>query len=87
MLPCIICDQFGFIQTTPTEAHHVFHGRFSGRKTPDKHAIPLCRCHHRESRDKAKLAIHQAKKQWAELYGEDHTYTAITQENVERIAA
>lgn len=85
--PCCICDSQGLIQTTPTEAHHVFHGRFSGRKTPDRMAIPLCREHHRESDDPLKLAIHQAKETWAERYGFDHEFTAATQDKIERMEA
>ena len=38
-LPCIICVEFGMRQQSRTEAHHVFHGRFSQRKSPDEAAL------------------------------------------------
>ena len=48
-LPCIICTSFGEPQTTPTAAHHVIHGRYGQRRTPDVQAIPLCHFHHQGS--------------------------------------
>ena len=84
-LPCCICEAFGEKQNSETQAHHVFHGRFSGRKTPDRQAIPLCEGHHQGLRDTSKLAVHQAKKQWAEKYGCDHEWTAATQDKIERM--
>ena len=82
-LPCCICYHFDMAQTSPTTAHHVFHGRFGNRKTPDRMAIPLCDGHHQGDRDTSKLAIHRSKQEWAERYGEDHTYTAGTQDAVD----
>ena len=81
-LPCCICEAFGEIQCSKTEAHHVFHGRFSQRKTPDRMAIPLCDGHHQAKWDKSKMAIHQQKKAWAEKYGFDHEYSAATQDKL-----
>lgn len=82
-LPCCICENFGMMQESPTTAHHVFHGRFSNLKTPDRMAIPLCDGHHQGDRDTSKIAVHRSKQKWAELYGEDHTYSAATQDAVE----
>ena len=77
-LACCICEKFGETQTSPTQVHHVFHSRFSQRKTPDKMAIPLCEGHHLGHWDNSKIAIHQEKARWAEVYGEDHEYSAAT---------
>lgn len=81
-LPCVICDAFGEVQLSPTEFHHVFHGRFSQHKTPDNMGIPLCNGHHTGSRDNSKLAIHPAKQQWAEKYGFDYDYSEVTRDKI-----
>lgn len=81
-LPCVICDAFGEQQLSPTEAHHVFHGRFSGRKTPNNMAVPLCNGHHTGDKDNTKLAIHRAKAEWAERYGFDHEYSDVTRDRI-----
>lgn len=78
-LRCCICVNFGEMQTTPTEAHHPIHGRFSQRKTPDRMAIPVCRAHHRTG-EGGKVAIHHEPTKWKRLYGEDHLFTAATQD-------
>ena len=80
-LPCCICEAFGEIQYTPTTAHHVIHGRFSQRKTPDRMAIPLCADHHQHGGN-GKAALHANPAKWKRLYGEDHTYTAGTQDKM-----
>jgi hypothetical protein len=81
-LPCCVCEAFGEVQTSPTEAHHVFHGRFGQSKTPDGMAIPLCDGHHQAKYDQTKLAIHNAKAEWAEAYGMDYDFTAATQDKI-----
>lgn len=83
--PCCICEAFGFVQTSPTDAHHTICGRYGHLRTPDKQAIPLCKCHHqglRFDRDKSKLAIHQGKESWVEAYGPDTDYIAATQDRI-----
>ncbi len=84
-LPCVICEAFGFHQTSPTTVHHTICGRYSGGKTPDRQAIPLCDCHHqglRFDRDRTKLAIHNGKDSWVEAYGKDTGYIAATQDRI-----
>lgn len=82
-LKCCICEAWGEIQRTPTQAHHVFHGRFSGRKTPDIMAIPLCVSHHLGDKSEPdKLAIHRRKESWQRKYGSDHHYSAGTQDRL-----
>lgn len=82
-LPCCVCQAWGEVQRTPTEAHHVFHGRFSGRKTPDIMAVPICRAHHTgDMSDPEKLAIHRRKESWQRKYGADHHFTARTQDTL-----
>ena len=80
-LSCVICEAFGEPQMTPTTAHHVIHGRFSQRKTPDRMAVPLCADHHQIGGN-GKVALHSEPTRWKRLYGEDHTYTAATQDKL-----
>jgi hypothetical protein len=81
-LPCCICEAFGERQMSRTQVHHVFHGRFSQRKTPDRMAIPLCEGHHLAQMDTSKLAIHRAKESWRLKYGDDFSYSAATQDKL-----
>ena len=86
LLPCCICSNFGFIQTSPTDAHHWKSGRNSTARTPDGEAIPLCKCHHQGlqfNRDKTKIAYHQAQTTWEAAYGPDTDYIKATQNAVE----
>lgn len=85
-LPCCVCQHHGEPQLSETQAHHVFHGRFSARRTPDTMAIPLCRDHHQgDGNDPSRLAIHKAKSAWSDRYGFDHEYTAGTQDQLARL--
>lgn len=87
-LPCVICRSFGETQRSPTEAHHVKSGRYGSRKTPDRMAIPLCHSHHNKLRpypgDEDKIGFHNAQATWESLYGEDHEYSAVTQDRIAR---
>ncbi len=79
---CCVCEKFGLVQTSPTEAHHPICGRYSTQKAPDRDALPLCCDHHqglRFDRDRTKLAIHQGKASWVEAYGPDTDYIEPTQ--------
>ena len=58
MLPCCICQAFSEAQSSPTQAHHTIHGRYSARKTPDRAAIPMCEGHHQGLRDTSKIPLH-----------------------------
>ena len=73
--PCIICEKFFEVQQSPTQAHHVFHDRYSGKKTDDNMAIPLCEGHHQGLWDNTKIAIHKDKALWREKYGSDYDYS------------
>ncbi|UFM63666.1 hypothetical protein LOS78_05735 [Paracoccus sp. MA] len=85
-MPCIICEEWGLPQLSRTEAHHVFHGRFSQRKTPDEMAVPLCLDHHEgNGPDKTKIAIHLAKTEWREVYGNDFDYTPRIQDRLRHL--
>lgn len=86
-LPCAICEAFGEIQRSPTEAHHPIHDRHGNERRPDREAIPLCEGHHRGDLDKSKFAIHRGKKSWRARYGADHGYIAGTQDKVEKMRA
>lgn len=77
-LPCVICAEWGFPQTTDTEAHHTICGRYSQRKTPDRQAIPLCQ-HHHTGAD----GIHTRRAWWVESFGPDTDYIARTQDLIE----
>ena len=88
-LSCCICTNFGMIQNSPTEAHHVKSGRHSERRTPDKMAVPLCHSHHNKLRpypgDEDKIGYHNAQATWESLYGPDHEYSAATRDKIERM--
>lgn len=87
-LPCVICEAFGEIQNSPTEVHHWKSGRYGNERTPDSQAIPLCHSHHNKLRpypgDEAKIGFHNAQEQWEAKYGQDHEYTEVTQDRIER---
>ena len=86
-LPCVICDGWGFKQTSRTECHHTISRRGSMGKTSCNLSIPLCECHHtglRFDRDKTKIAIHQDKALWEDHYGPDTGFIAATQDAIER---
>ena len=69
-LPCVIC---GF---HPVDVHHVIHGRYSARKSPDTETIPLCRAHHSE--------LHAGKESWAAKYGPDYGYLPFVRAMIEK---
>jgi len=73
-LPCVICLEWGMRQTTPSEAHHVIHGRYGTRKAADTATIPLCAEHHRQSADPAKVALHAEPSRWKRLHGPDYDW-------------
>lgn len=84
-LPCCICINFGMQQFSKTQAHHTKSGRYSNARTPDRQAIPLCKCHHQGlqfDRDKSKVAYHQGQREWERLYGPDTDYIAATQDAI-----
>lgn len=84
-LPCVICEAWGYRQTTQTEAHHPICGRHSQERVPDREALPLCDGHHQGNFDTAKIAIHRDRTLWVDTYGSDREYIAITQDAVERL--
>lgn len=73
MLPCAVCGRH------PVDAHHVICGRFSQKKTPDWHVIPLCDTHHQGLWSTSGPAIHKGKKTWVKAFGPDTDYIAGTQ--------
>lgn len=84
-LPCVICEAWGYQQTTPTQAHHWICGRYGQYKAPDQEAIPLCESHHQGEFDPTKIAIHRDRALWVETYGPDTDYIAIAQDAVARL--
>lgn len=81
-LPCVICEEWGIEQTSPTAAHHCIHGRYSQVKSPDCMAIPLCEGHHQGLWDNTKIALHKEPGLWHEFYGDDVDYIHRTQERL-----
>lgn len=81
-LPCCVCEAFGEIQVSPTQAHHTICGRYSNERTPNHEAIPLCEGHHQGDFDTSKTAIHRGKKTWVDKYGSDRDYIAGTQDKL-----
>ncbi len=84
-LPCCICEAFGEIQRSATQAHHPIHGRYGTKRVPHIMAIPLCEGHHCGDFDKTKFAIHRGKKSWAAKYGLDTDYIAVTQDKIAKL--
>lgn len=70
-LPCVICHR-----PPPSDAHHVFCGRYGQSRASDFDTIPLCKAHHQNGPE----AIHQNKRQWQERHGPDHSYLEIVKE-------
>lgn len=64
-LPCGICGRPG-----PSDAHHVFCGRYGQSKASDFDVIPLCKFCHQVGPD----AIHVNKRAWIERHGPDYGY-------------
>lgn len=83
-LPCCICTAFGMAQASATQAHHPIMDRFSTHKRPDSTAIPLCEGHHQGMFDTTKTAVHREPKAWRELYGADHEWIEVTQDQIGR---
>lgn len=68
-LPCVICG------VSPVECHHVICGRYSQRRAPDTHTIPLCYLHHRGAE-----GIHTRREWWVQTYGPDTDYLSVVQD-------
>lgn len=81
-LPCCICEAFGERQASPTQVHHVIHGRHGTLRTADARAIPICEGHHQGLLDTSKLALHRAPEAWRDIYGPDTDWTAPTQDRL-----
>jgi hypothetical protein len=82
-LPCVVCYHHGLTQQSRTTVHHCIHGRYSGRKVPDRQTIPLCDGHHQGRWDNTKIAIHNGKETWRLAYGIDTDFIAWTLEQIE----
>ena len=82
-LPCCICEAFGEIQRSPTQAHHPIHDRYETERSPDREAIPLCEGHHLGLTDTTKTAIHRGKKSFRMKYGSDRQWIAQTQDKLD----
>ena len=67
-LPCVICHRPG-----PSDAHHVFHGRYGSARASDFETIPLCKEHHQSGPE----AIHNAKETWERTHGPDWGYLPL----------
>jgi hypothetical protein len=83
-LPCCICEAWGYVQDSPTQAHHPICERHSNEKVPDREAIPVCEGHHQGDFDTSKIAIHRDRALWVEWYGSDREYIAATQDRILR---
>jgi hypothetical protein len=81
-LPCVICEEWGLPQMSPTAAHHPIHGRYGNRKTPDEMAIPLCEGHHQGNLDTTKIALHREPAKWRRLYGNDFDWISWVEDRL-----
>jgi len=73
-LACVVCGKAG-----PNDAHHVYHGRYGGRKKSGFLTVPLCKIHHQDGPE----AIHNGKEAWLMKYGPDYSYIKQTQDAIE----
>jgi hypothetical protein len=76
---CCICEAFGEVQRSSTQAHHPIHDRFGTSKRSDLSCIPLCEGHHQGLFDTSKIALHREPKLWRETYGPDYSYSHATE--------
>lgn len=87
LLPCVICDGWGMVQNSPTEAHHCKSGRYGNLREHDRLTIPLCHSHHNKLRpykgDEDKLGYHNGQETWETEYGPDYDFVAATLDAVE----
>jgi len=67
-LPCVVCRS-----APPSDAHHVIHDRYSGKKASGFDVIPLCKEHHQHGPE----AIHNAKRSWLEKHGPDYAFLPL----------
>jgi len=67
-MACIICDAPG-----PSDAHHVFCGRYGSRKASDFEVIPLCKWCHQNGPE----SIHRNKAAWVAKNGPDTDYLPL----------
>lgn len=81
-MPCVICHEWGMVQTSPTQVHHCIHGRFGSRKAPDSMTLPLCEGHHQGLRDTSKIALHREPDAWRAAYGEDVDWISWVEERL-----
>jgi hypothetical protein len=85
-LPCIICEAYGMVQNSPTEAHHAKSGRYGQAKSPDRMAISLCHSHHHKLRsyvgDADKIGFHNNQAEWERRYGPDTDWIAATMDKL-----
>ena len=84
-LPCCLCEAYGEIQLSRTEAHHPIFERHSNEKVPDREAVPHCNGHHTGSRDTSKTAVHKDRDAYEQKYGTDRQWIAATQDKIERM--
>jgi hypothetical protein len=83
-LPCIVCQEHFEVQQSPTEEHHLIHGRYSQHRVSAENTIPLCDGHHQGKFDLSKIALHRSPSAWKWKYGQDHKYLTATNREIER---
>ena len=66
-LPCVICLRPG-----PSDAHHVFCGRYGSAKASDFETIPLCKACHQGPE-----GIHAQKATWEAINGPDYEFLPV----------
>ena len=72
-LPCVVCHRHG-----PSDAHHVFCGRYGTDKASDFDTIPLCKdCH------QGPHGIHSAKASWEAANGPDYEFLPVVADMLE----
>lgn len=74
-MPCIVCDNLGLKQRSPTQVHHCIQGRYSQRRANDNETIPLCRGHHQGA--PGFISVHGSPAAFRALTGGDYALLEV----------
>lgn len=81
-MPCVICENYGEAQISPTKVHHIIHGRYGRSRSADALTIPLCCGHHQGILDTSKVALHREPAEWQRLYGMDYDWLGVVNKRI-----
>ena len=81
-MPCMVCQNIGIPQKSPTNLHHVRHdGKGGNMKRDDAPVIPLCFEHHQFHG--WGVSIHDGLEIWEQKFGTEQELVARLKETME----